>query len=314
MAAGNSNYLTDLATTTYKKYGEKQLRDNIFSSNALLFAIKKRGNYTPYDGGQTILEPIMYAEKGGAAAFSDYDTLNTSATDISTNAEFTVRHYSSPIVISGSEIAANQGEVAQINMLKARMMNSEETLKGLINAHLYNTAVGGSSGKELDGIGIMIDSSGTYGNIDPTSNTAWASTEAAYSSNLVTEMDTQYFSVSKGSTDKPDLGITTQTVYEKLLHEIDPVLRLSSTTLGDVGFESIRFRGMDVVYDEDATSGVFYFINTKYIKLRYHKDFDFKVTEMQMPVNQDAMIGHILWRGALTCGARLRQAKLTEIS
>ena len=312
--AGNANYTTDLATMTYKKYAEKELRDNIFTSNALMYMINKGGNYVPYDGGETILEPVMYAEKTGAAAYSGYDLLSTSANEISTNAEYTVRHYSSPIVISGAEQAANMGEVAVINMLKARMMNSEETLKGLLNAHMYNTAVGGSNSKSLDGIGIMVDSAGTYGNINPTSNTWWASTEAAYSSDLVTEMDTQYFTVSKGSTDKPNLGITTQTVYEKLLHEIDPTLRLTSTILGDVGFESIRFRGMDVVYDEDATSGVFYFLNTKYIKLRYHKDFNFAVTDMQQPVNQDADIAHILWRGALTCSARLRQAKLTGIS
>ncbi len=312
--AGNTNYTIDLATTTYKKYAEKELRDNIFTSNALLFMMQKGGNIVPYDGGETILEPVMFAEKTGAAAFSGYDLLNTSANQISTNAEFTSRQYSAPIVISGREKAANMGEVAVINMLKSRMMNAEETLKGLLNSHLYNTAVGGSDSKSLDGIGIAIDSAGTYGNINPTNETWWVATEAAYSSALVDEMDTQYFTVSKGSTDKPDLGITTQTVYEKLLHEIDPTLRLSSTTLGDVGFESIKFRGMDVVYDEDATSGVFYFINTKYFKLRHHKDFNFKVTGFQQPVNQDADVAHILWYGALTCSARLRQAKLTGIS
>ena len=74
------------------------------------------------------------------------------------------------------------GEAAVMNMLKNRIENSEQTLKGLINAHLYNTAVGGSDGKSLDGLGIMVDSSGTYGNIDPTANTWWASTETAYSS------------------------------------------------------------------------------------------------------------------------------------
>lgn len=314
MPAGNSNYLTDLATTTYKKYAETKLRDNIFTSNALMYAIKKGGNYTPYDGGKTLLEPIQYAEKTGAGAFSGYDTLSTNANEIATNAEFTVRSYAVPVVIAGDEVDANMGEVAQINMLKARMMNAEETLKGLLNAHLYNTAVGGSDGKQLDGIGIMVDSSGTYGNIDPTTNTQWASTEAAYSADLISEMTTQYLAVSKGSTDKPDLGITTQTVYESLLSDIDPSLWQTNSKMGEAGFESIRFRGMDVVYDEDATSGVFYFLNTKYIKLRYHKNRDFFMTDMQQPVNQDSLIGHILWRGALTCSARLRQAKLTGIS
>lgn len=312
--AGNSNYTTDLATTTFRKYADTKLKDNIFTSNALLYKMQKGGNYVSYDGGEIILEPIEYAEKTGAGAYSGYDALSTNANEISTNAQFASRQYAVPIVISGREKAANMGESAVINMLKARMTNSENTLKGLLNAHLYNTAVGGSDGKQLDGIGIAIDSTGTYGNIDPTTNTWWAASEAAYSSNLVDELTTRYLAVSRGSTDKPDLGVTTQAVYEKLLQEIDPALRLTSTALGDVGFESIKFRGMDVVYDEDCTSGVFYMINTKYMKLRYHKDRNFFVTEMQSPVNQDADIAHILWYGALTCSARLRQAKLTGIS
>jgi len=310
----NSNYSTDLATSTLEKYAEKVLRDNIFTSNALMHVLQKKGNYVAYDGGVKIVEPLMYAEKGGAAAYTGYDLLNTSATEISTNAEFNPRSYSVPVVISGSDLTDNMGEAAVMNMLKARITNAEATLKGLLNAHLYNTAVGGSDGKSLDGIGIAIDSAGTYGNISPTTDTWWAATEAAYSSDLVTELDTQYFTVSKGSTDKPDLGITTQAVYEKLLHEIDPTLRLNSTSLGDVGFESIKFRGMEVVYDEDCTSGVFYFINTNYMKLRYHKDRNFKTSPFQTPVNQDAEIAHIFWKGNLTCSARKRQAKLTGIS
>lgn len=312
--AGNANYTTDLATTTLEKYAEKVLRDNIFTSNALLHCMEKNGNYVPYDGGKKIVEPVMYAEKTGAAAYSGYDVLSTQANEISTNAEYNPRSYAVPVVISGDDKTDNMGEAAVMNMLKARITNSEATLKGLINAHLYNTAVGGTSGKELDGIGIAVDSAGTYGNIDPSTETWWAATEAAYSSAIVDELDTQYFTVSKGSTDKPDLGVTTQTVYEKLLHEIDPTLRLSSTKLGDVGFESFKFRGMEVVYDEDCTSGVFYLLNTKYMKLRYHKDRNFKATPFKQPVNQDADIAHILWKGNLTCSARLRQAKLTGIS
>lgn len=180
--AGNSNYSTDLATTTLEKYANKMLADNIFSSNALMHTIQKGGNYIPYDGGIKIVEPIMYAEKTGAAAYSGYDLLSTSANEISTAAEFNPRSYAAPVVISGDDKTDNMGEAAVMNMLKNRIENSEQTLKGLINAHLYNTAVGGSDGKSLDGLGIMVDSSGTYGNIDPTANTWWASTETAYSS------------------------------------------------------------------------------------------------------------------------------------
>lgn len=310
----NSNYSTDLATMTLEKYAEKTLADNIFSSNALLFLLKKKGNYTAYDGGVKIVEPVMYAEKTGASEYSGYDLLSTSANDIATAAEFTPRSYSVPVVISGSDKTDNMGEAAVMNMLKNRIMNAEETLKGLLNAHLYNTTVGGSSGKQLDGIGIAVDSAGTYGNISATTDTWWASSEAAYSSSLVTELDTLYYGVSKGGTDKPDLGVTTQSVYEKLLHEIDPVLRLNSTTLGNVGFEAFKFRGMEVTFDEDCTSGVFYLLNSKYFKLRYHKDRNFVTTPFQQPVNQDAEIAHILWKGNLTCSARKRHAKLTGIS
>jgi len=65
----NSNYSTDLATMTLEKYAEKTLRDNIFTSNALLYSMQKGGNYVPYDGGVKVVEPVEYAEKTGASAY-----------------------------------------------------------------------------------------------------------------------------------------------------------------------------------------------------------------------------------------------------
>lgn len=310
----NSNFLTDLTTQTYNKFARKDLVDNIFTSNALLYLMQKQGSYTPLDGGVKILEPVMYAETSGAKAYSGYELLTTNSTQVSTNAEFNWRSYAAPIVISGEEEDLNMGEAQVINLVKGRIFNAQETIKGLLNAHLYNTAVGGSDGKQLDGIGIMIDSTGTYGNINPTTDTWWASTESAFVANLVDELSTVYFSVSKGATDKPNLGVTTQAVYEQLFQEIDPVLQLTDTSMGDVGFENIKFRGMTVVFDEDCTSQTFYFINTKYVKLYYHKAKNFEMRPMQSPVNQDSMLSHIIWRGALTCSARKRQAKLTGIS
>lgn len=314
--AGNANFTTDFVTSTYKKYVDRTLRDNIFTSNALMKRIKDKGNYLAFDGGKTLLEPVLYAETNGAKAYSGMEPLDTNSTDISTNAEFTARSYSVPVVISGDDMDYNAGEVQVMNILENRMMGAEETLKGLMNAHMYNTSVGGADGKQLDGIGIMIDSAGTYGNIDPSAagNSFWAAQEAAYSSDLVGELTDLYLGVAKGGTEYPDLGVTTETVYGDLLDIVDPVLQLQDTRLGNVGFESFKFRAMDVVYDEDCTAQTFYMINTKYTKLRYLTGRDFYMTEMQRPVNQDAMIGHILWKGALTCSARLRQAKLTGIS
>jgi len=165
----------------------------------------------------------------------------------------------------------------------------------------------------------MVDSAGTYGNINRATagNEFWQSNETAQGGALtISAMATKYTQCSRGGKMGPDLIITTSTVYDKYeaLMQANQRFGVSNTELADAGFVTMKFRGADVMFDEQCTSGVMYFLNTEHLKLRYHKDANFTVTDFQRPDNQDAKIAQILWMGNLTANNCRYLGKLTGVT
>lgn len=312
--AGNTNYDT-LQTTTLEKYAEKTLRDNIFDSNAFFKLIKERGN-TTLDGGQLILEPILYGRNSTAGSYSGYDALSATPQEGITAAQFAWKQNYAGIIISGLEDdIQNVGETAVIKLLKAKMMQAEESLIRVVNQQLYADGTG-NGGKDIVGLALAVDSAGTYGNINRSTNSWWSAQEDSTASALVVEggstsLQRLYDLASKGGGRmSPDLGLTTRILYEVLESYFTPDRRYSDGKLAAFGFESLRFRGnCDVTWDEDCTSGAFFFLNTKTFKFVTHPARNFKVDGPKRPTNEDSKIWHILWAGALTCNEPRRNAK-----
>lgn len=316
---GNPNYDT-LQTTTLEKYASRTLRDNIFDSNAFFKLIKERGN-TTLDGGQVILEPILYGRNTTAGSYRGYDALASSPQEGITAAQFDWKQNYVGIIISGLEDdIQNVGETAVIKLLKAKMMQAEESLIRVMNQQLYGDGTG-NGGKDIVGLSLAVDSAGVYGNIDRATNSWWSAQEVAVGGLLVVEggptsLQRMYDLASQGGgRNSPDLGITTRVVYEALESFFTPDRRYSDGRLAQFGFESLRFRGnCDVTWDEDCPAGTFFFLNTKTFKFVTHPARNFKVDGPKRPTNEDSKIWHILWAGALTCNEPRRNAKLTGIT
>jgi len=319
MASGNANYDT-LQTTTLIKYAEKTLRDNIFDSNAFFKLIKERGG-TDLDGGQVVLEPILYGRNASAGSYRGYDPLSATPQEGITNAQFDWKQNYVGIIISGLEDdIQNVGESQVIKLLKAKMMQAEESLIRVMNQQLYADGTA-NGGKDLVGLALAVDSAGVYGNIDRASNSWWSAQEVAVGGSLVVEGGTtslqrSYDNASKGGGRmSPDLGITTRIAYEALESFFTPDRRYADGALAAFGFEALRFRGnCDVTWDEDCTAQTFFFLNTKTFRFVTHPARDFKVDGPKRPTNEDSKIWHILWAGALTCREPRRNAKLTGIT
>lgn len=60
MAIPNSSF-GEIVTTTLKKR-KRSTADNVLNHNALLRHLSERGNVNTADGGETLVEPIEYAE------------------------------------------------------------------------------------------------------------------------------------------------------------------------------------------------------------------------------------------------------------
>ena len=90
----------------------------------------------------------------------------------------------------------------------------------------------------------------------------------------------------------PDLIIAPQdgyTAYETAVGGTQQTLVPAG--LGDLGFQTLQLSGIPIVFDRHiagslaGSDGRFYFLNTKHFKLRYHPDWNFKLTENRTAQN-----------------------------
>ena len=300
-----------LLSTTLAKYRD-QLTDNVFTARPLTYFLTDKGRIRMIDGGTKIVEPLIYGTNSTVASYSGYDTISLTAQTGITAAEFEWKQYAASIAISGIEEAKNNGDAAILNLLEAKVMQAEESLREGFNTMFFGDGTGNSS-KNWNGLGNLVEASGTVGGINRATagNEYWRSYEENTAGALtLAQMNTAYNSVSVGN-DHPDMVLTTQTLYEKYESLLQPQLRYTDTKTADAGFQNLLFKAAPVTYDTGCTAGVVYFLNSKYLTLVGHSGKWFSQTEFVRPENLDAKYALIMCYGNLTVRNCAKQGKLT---
>ena len=308
MASANSNFDT-LLSTTLANYRD-QLTDNIFTARPLTYTLMEKGRIRMLNGGTKIVEPLIYGLNNTVGSYGGYDTLNLAPQEGISAAEFEWKQYAASISISGIEEAKNNGEQEIINLLEAKIMQAEESMREGFNTMFFADGTGNSS-KDWNGLGNLVESGNTVGNIDSNTYTWWKSYEENTSTALtLAQMATAYNSVSVGN-DHPDTLLTTQTLFEKYEALLQPNLRYTDTKTADAGFQNLLFKSAPVMYDTGCTAGTFYFLNSKYLTLVGHTSKWFDQTAFIRPEDLDARYALIMCYGNLTVRNRAKQGKLT---
>jgi len=308
---GNANF-DALLSTTLANY-RPQLTDNVFTARPLTYFLMDKGRIRMVDGGTKIVEPLIYGQNGTVASYSGYDTISLTAQDGMSAAEYDWKQYAASIAISGIEEAKNNGEAAIINLLEAKIMQAEESMREGFNQMFFGDGTG-NSGKNWNGLANLVESGNTVGGINSATgqdNNWWRSYEENTAGALtLAQMATAYNSVSVGN-DHPDMILTTQTLFEKYEALLQPQLRYTDTKTADAGFQNLLFKAAPVAYDVHCTAGVVYFLNSKYLTLVGHSGKWFQQTDFVRPENLDARYALIMCYGNLTVRNRAKQGNLT---
>jgi hypothetical protein len=300
-----------LLSTTLANYRD-QLTDNIFTARPLTYFLQDKGRIRMLNGGTKIVEPLIYGESTTVGSYSGYDSIALTAQAGITAAEYDWKQYAASIAISGIEEAKNNGEQEIINLLEAKIMQAEESMREGFNRMFYSDGTG-NSGKDWNGLGNIVEASGTVGGINraTSGNEYWRSYEENTATALtLAQMSTAYNSVSVGN-DHPDMILTTQTLFEKYEALLQPQLRYTDTKTADAGFQNLLFKAAPIVYDEHCTAGIVYFLNSKYLTLVGHSSKWFAQTQFVQPEDLDARYALIMCYGNLTCRNAAKQGKLT---
>jgi len=317
MASPNSTF-TELVTTTFRKH-RKEIKDNLSNRNALLKWVRDRGNMTTQgDGGLSIVEPLDYAANSTYQRYSDWDTLNISASDVISAAEFQWRQIALNVVASGRELRINNGDSRIINLAKSRVKNAIRTFNNNFSSDMYSA---GTLTNQINGLQALVADvgTGTVGGIDSSSFAFWQNTVIDASNLSVTPSATTiegdlmlpaWLATDRGPDDCVDLIVADNLYYSYFEKSQVSFKQYNDTQDGGAGFNSLRYKKARVVYD--GNSGIpaahMYFLNTNYLKLVSHPDADLTVMDEMRPINQDGAVTQILWMGNLTISNRKLQA------
>lgn len=315
MASPNSTF-SELVSTTFRKH-RKEIKDNISNRNALMKYMKKSGNMITDDGGLTIATPLDYAENSTYQRYSDWDTLNISASDVISSAEYQWRQIAINIVASGRELRINSGDSRIINLAKARMKNAIRTFNNNFSSDLYSA---GSLANQINGLQAIVadTNTNTVGGIDASTWAFWQNKVFDLSVNSVTLSSTTiegsamlplWLLLDRGPDDQPNLIVMDNNHYQFFEQSQVSIKRYSDASKADAGFVMLKYKNADVIYDGNSGIPVnhTYMLNTQYLKLVAHKDADLEELPEQRPVNQDGVVIPLLWMGNLTCSNRQQQ-------
>lgn len=332
----NPNYTTILSTTL-SNY-RKQLTDNVFQARPLSYFLMEKGRTRMLPGGVDIIEPLIFTA-GQGGAYGGYDQLTITPQAGITAARYDWRQLYATIAISGIEELQNNGKEAIINLVEAKIMQAEETLKDLVNAYLYGAGTGagvqGTANQVWLGLDALISGMdqtpttpvrrgvASVGGIDGATQAYWNSIVAGATADTVltlARMTTPFNSASKGN-DKIDALFGTQALFEAYEALLIPSMRRTESKSADSGFDNLLFKGRPFYYDDDCPAKTVFGINSKYLTLVGHKDRWFKnsgftentasaATTSGASTVTDARYALITAAGNLTVRNRSRQFRL----
>ena len=293
-----------LLSTTMNNY-RKTLTDNIFNSRPLLEYLQSNGRVRTADGGIQIIEPLLLGG-GEADSYGPWDQIQVHPQGGITAAVYPWRQLFATIIISGLEEAQNNGKEQMINLLEAKVMQAENSLKDILVRMIYGTRV---TPKATDfdpltgpaGTGL-IDATGPAGGITPapaTLENLWRS--PTYNATTGVGVDAKgatiaglpfgatiagddleailrrmFMLASDGGSDHVDAIFAGANVYEMYEGSLTPQVRYTDTSKANLGFQNLMFKNVPIYYDPDAPVNGAIGLNSKYVGLTIHSDRNFK--------------------------------------
>jgi hypothetical protein len=299
------------------------LTDNIFDRHVLLKGMQDKGD--TYPGGLNIREGLIYNddedEETGSSTdeTGEYDIVEVPGHDV---ALYQPRYYVQTIPLWDSDVEKNGTDATRYwDYVKERKSLCMRYMKARFARHLYSTSGGGTN---ILGLGDFMDNTATIGGIDRTlaGNQFWRSyvfNNGGVKRSITTRLMARLHSAISDGGMMPDVYMTSTDVFDELEALLDPQERFPNTTLAQMGFENITFRGLvpvvkDKYCDVSATDRhKIYGINFDHIRWRSSARFNMKRQSwMRMP-NQLGSFMLIIWFGNVVINNPRRLGMIDDI-
>lgn len=315
--------LDDMFVETWYKIKPDAV-DNILDSLVLWNILRAQGVMESQTGSDMITETIKYARSAAATWIDKGSVLTQGEPETETMAiwNWTVVH--SHVQRNLIDDAKNAGPFRIKSYVAKRIKDAREELSQAFEAALE----GAFTSTETNSLAMMglnhflppfaSRATGTFGGI-ARSNSWWQNKykDAAggpMEVNLVSDMRNLYNTVHNNQI-PPNLITTDQTTYE--VYEdfgLDAIQIAGSQRLLDLSFETLKFKGKDMVWTANHPAGTMRFLNTDFMRIYFNPALWFDMTEFKVPANSTSRIAHIFCMLQMTGTQPRRSGLLYNIS
>lgn len=333
----------DQVSSLAKNKHVARIRDNFFLDNPLLMRLK--GRQKPWNGGPNIVVPLSFAPEGGGGGwYSGPDKFDTRIRNPITSAVFTAKNAHVPLPIDVDEELAVRGDEEVLNLVDAKMTIAENTIKALVSGDMYNNAtnpkaIGGLQfalresivstqysygGITAGGSAPTVDTFGWWQhNTDTTAYTCGATT-GTFMQAVDNPVSKMWGQIAIRSSKQPSLIVSNfgaWTDYNNSLTATESRERMmgqQNKELANAGFTNLLYRGAPWVADPRAprASAVekVYLIDESAVNLYVHPARDFAFDGWRKPVDQDARVAYLFWRGELCFSERRSSGVISDVT
>jgi len=276
--------------------------DNLYRSTPLLDQIRNDGGLELYDGGSQLDVPLILEEHSSITQMSSgYEPVNLAVQDALRQAQFGWCDFIAPIVITQREELSNKGDRAVLSIAEARM----KSVMGTLRREWEKQAVAGTSTILTDMLTLNGGASST-GFLEGLAVTTQNNTVGGLSKATFRELENQF--VDAGTTlsipemsnlmincqiktpdgSAPNLILCSPLFYQTYKSLLFNNERYVDESTLDGGRLALSFNTAKMYVDSflPATSDAgnalsAYFLNTKYLKVGFDSDANFKMSDFE---------------------------------
>jgi len=268
------------------------------------------------DGGVKIREFLEYA-RANVSTYGNSSTIDTSKRDILNAARFGWSGYVASNTIDLDEQTQNSGKAALVDLIYAKMKNIEKSIRDYMGAGIYLGRAADPDGYGFSGLPDLFNTttSTAYGAIAEDDMADWkANVDTTVEAITYTVMQKLFrlASIGQSKSARPNQIITTQILLDAYKASLQVQQRFQSSKLVEAGFSNILHDGVPMVYDDKQAVGVIDCVNTQFLKIKTHKDYNFTKPKWEADHREpDTLTANTRWRGALVTSNRKAHARGT---
>lgn len=313
---------TNVVTSISRRHILPMVIDQVYGTNALFWRLNK-ANKKYIAGGTHVEVPFMYSEFTNGGPYQGYDLLDVAPNDTVKNGGWDIKQHYVPVTVDGLTLAKCNTPEAVVNLLTLQWEQARMQMASNLGDGIYSDAV--TNSKEIDGLKGAVDDGGvatSYAGLTRASNTWLNSTDDSTTATLtLSALRTFVSNCTKGG-HSPTLFLSRKEQYNRLWALLIANQRYvaSDDTMTNAGFTNLSFDNVPWVLDDkvfdgpDTSNSAILALNEDTIQLAVFSNTDFYMEDFQKPVNQDAMVGKLLWYGNLMVLNPQVQGKMTNVS